>query len=67
NLGCVHYLLGMEVNYKPGVLLYLSQAAYIDMVLYRFCMENTKAFRSPQVQNEKVAGGRRSQSKHTPT
>ena len=32
DMGRVTYLLGMDVQYEPGVLLCLSQTAYIDHV-----------------------------------
>ncbi|KAE8875946.1 hypothetical protein PF003_g39908 [Phytophthora fragariae] len=36
DLGRVHHFLGMEVQYHPGVVLCLSQTAYIDKLLRRF-------------------------------
>ncbi|POM69814.1 Uncharacterized protein PHPALM_13866 [Phytophthora palmivora] len=53
DLGRVHYLLGMEVHYEPGVLLCLTQTAYIDKILSRFKMDKAKSVKSPQMQNEK--------------
>ena len=54
DLGRVSYLLGMEVHYRPGVILCLSQTAYIDRMLLQFQMDQAKTVRSPQMQNEKM-------------
>lgn len=50
----VRYLLAMEIHYEPGVLLCLSQTAYIDQVLERFQMNEARIVGLPQIQNEKV-------------
>ncbi|KAE8965239.1 hypothetical protein PR001_g28792 [Phytophthora rubi] len=54
DLGRVHHFLGMEVQYHPGVVLCLSQTAYIDKLLRRFQMTEARTVRSPQIMNEKV-------------
>ena len=54
DLGRVSYLLGMEVHYRPGVILCLSQTAYIDRMLHQFQMDQAKTVRSPQMQNERM-------------
>ncbi|OWZ03552.1 polyprotein [Phytophthora megakarya] len=52
DLGRVKHLLGMEINYKPGEILCISQTAYIDRMLQRFGLATAKSVRSPQMQNE---------------
>ena len=50
----VSCFLGMEVHYTPGVILCLSQTAYIDRMLLQFQRDQAKTVRSPQMQNEKM-------------
>ncbi|POM74659.1 Uncharacterized protein PHPALM_8350, partial [Phytophthora palmivora] len=54
DLGRVKHLLSMEIVYEPGVLLCLSQSAYIEQLLDRFRMNTARTVGSPQVHNEKM-------------
>jgi hypothetical protein len=54
DLGRVRHLLSMEIHYEPGVMLCLSQSAYIDRLLVEFGMNNAKSVGSPQMHNEKM-------------
>ncbi|POM70483.1 Hypothetical protein PHPALM_13066 [Phytophthora palmivora] len=54
DLGRVKHLLSMEIVYEPGVLLCLSQSAYIEQLLDRFRMNEARTVGSPQVHNEKM-------------
>ncbi|POM58564.1 putative transposable element [Phytophthora palmivora] len=42
DLGRVKHLLGMEINYKPGKLLCISQTAYIERMLVKFGLAAAK-------------------------
>lgn len=52
DLGRVKHLLGMEINYRPGKMLYISQTAYVERMLEKFGLAAAKPVRSPQMQNE---------------
>ncbi|KAE9058730.1 hypothetical protein PF010_g30891 [Phytophthora fragariae] len=54
DLGRVKHLLGMEINFQPGVILCLSQTAYIERMAAHFRMEHAKMVRSPQMHNERM-------------
>ncbi|POM69565.1 Integrase catalytic core protein [Phytophthora palmivora] len=54
DLGRVKHLLGMEINYKPGKLLCISQTAYIERMLAKFGLAAAKLVRSPQYHNERT-------------
>jgi len=54
DLGRVKHLLSMEIHYEPGVMLCLSQSAYIDRVLDQFGMSSASTVGSPQMHNEKM-------------
>ncbi|KAE9356332.1 hypothetical protein PR003_g2374 [Phytophthora rubi] len=53
-LGQVRHLLGMEINFEPGVILCMSQTAYVERIAVRFRMEQAKAVRSPQMHNDRM-------------
>jgi hypothetical protein len=47
-LGAAKKILDMEIiRYKKSVLLYLSQKNYIEKVLYRFHMNNSRTMSTP--------------------
>ncbi|KAG2883847.1 hypothetical protein PC116_g25399 [Phytophthora cactorum] len=54
DLGRVKHLLGMEINFKPGVILCTSQTAYVERLASRFRMKNARTVRSPQMHNERM-------------
>ncbi|KAE9233117.1 hypothetical protein PF004_g9734 [Phytophthora fragariae] len=54
DLGRVKHLLGMEVNFQPGVILCLSQTAYVERLATRFQLEHARTVRSPQMHNERM-------------
>ncbi|KAE8911264.1 hypothetical protein PF005_g21947 [Phytophthora fragariae] len=54
DLGRVRHLLSMEIHYEPGVMLCLSQTAYINELLERFQMSMARSVGSPQMHNEKM-------------
>ncbi|KAG2789812.1 hypothetical protein PC116_g9315 [Phytophthora cactorum] len=54
DLGRVKHLLGMEINFIPGVIACLSQTAYVERLATRFNMQNIKGVRSPQQHNERM-------------
>ncbi|POM65706.1 Polyprotein [Phytophthora palmivora] len=54
DLGRVKHLLSMEMHYEPGVMLCLSQTAYIDRLLVEFGMSKASTVGSPQIHNEKM-------------
>ncbi|KAJ8527308.1 hypothetical protein ON010_g14956 [Phytophthora cinnamomi] len=54
DLGRVRHLLSMEIHYEPGVMLCLSQTAYITELLERFQMNMARSVGSPQMHNEKM-------------
>lgn len=49
DLGAVRHLLAMEVRRVPSKLIALTQTAYIDKVLEKFGMKNSKTVLTPQV------------------
>jgi hypothetical protein len=53
-LGSVSHLLGMEVNYRPGRMLCLSQTAYIERLAEKFGLTSARSVRSPQFHHEKI-------------
>ncbi|KAG3081391.1 hypothetical protein PI124_g10132 [Phytophthora idaei] len=54
DLGRVKHLLGMEINFEPGVILCTSQTAYVERLASRFRMKNARTVRSPQMHNERM-------------
>ncbi|KAE8902883.1 hypothetical protein PF003_g12850 [Phytophthora fragariae] len=54
DLGRVKHLLGMEINFEPGVILCMSQTAYVERMASRFRLDKAKAVRSPQMHNERM-------------
>ncbi|KAE9007221.1 hypothetical protein PF005_g14420 [Phytophthora fragariae] len=52
DLGRVHNFLGMEVNYKLGSFICLSQTAYIERLAEKFGLASARPVRSPQMHNE---------------
>ncbi|KAG2850307.1 hypothetical protein PC113_g16905 [Phytophthora cactorum] len=54
DLGRVKHLLGMEINFIPGVIACLSQTACVERLATRFNMQNMKGVRSPQQHNERM-------------
>ncbi|KAJ8566648.1 hypothetical protein ON010_g6474 [Phytophthora cinnamomi] len=55
DLGRVRHLLGMEVNYKPGKMVCLSQTAYIERLAEKFFLGSAKPVRSPQFHHERMS------------
>ncbi|KAG3148856.1 hypothetical protein PC116_g19558 [Phytophthora cactorum] len=47
-------LFDMEINFVPGVIVCLSQTAYVERLAAKFDMQNVKAVRSPQQHNERM-------------
>ena len=48
DLGAAKKILGMEIcRYRQVGMLYLSQKGYIEKVLHRFNMQNTKLINTP--------------------
>ncbi|POM63401.1 LOW QUALITY PROTEIN: Polyprotein [Phytophthora palmivora] len=54
DVGRVKHFLGMEINYKPGKLLCISQTAYSERMLAKFGLAAAKPVRSPQFHNERT-------------
>ncbi|POM81882.1 Integrase catalytic core protein [Phytophthora palmivora] len=54
DLGRVKHLLGIEINYKPGKLLCISQTAYLERMLAKCGLAEAKPVRSPQFHNERT-------------
>ncbi|OWY92083.1 polyprotein [Phytophthora megakarya] len=52
DLGHVKLLLGMEINYVPGQVMWISQCGQIEKMLRRFGMENCRAVPTPQTVGE---------------
>jgi hypothetical protein len=52
DLGRVHNFLGMEVNYKPGALICMSQKVYIEQPAEKFGLASARPVHSPQMHNE---------------
>ncbi|OWZ16541.1 LOW QUALITY PROTEIN: Retrovirus-related Gag-pol Polyprotein [Phytophthora megakarya] len=52
DLGHVKLLLGMEINYVPGQVMWISQRGQIEKMLKRFGMENCRAVPTPQTVGE---------------
>lgn len=55
DLGPVRHLLAMEVHREPSLFIALTQTAYIDKVLAKFGMQNSKPVPTPQVQGRAKA------------
>ncbi|POM59071.1 putative transposable element [Phytophthora palmivora] len=54
DLGRVKHLLSKQIHYEPGVMLCLSQTAYIDRHLVEFGKSTVGTVGSPQIHNEKM-------------
>ncbi|OWY94108.1 hypothetical protein PHMEG_00036258 [Phytophthora megakarya] len=52
DLGRVRHLLEMEINYKSGKLLCISQTTYIERMLDKFGLAEAGSVRSPQFHHE---------------
>ncbi|POM75357.1 LOW QUALITY PROTEIN: Reverse transcriptase, RNA-dependent DNA polymerase domain containing hypothetical protein [Phytophthora palmivora] len=63
DLSRVKHLLDMEINFELGVILCLSQTAYVERMATRFRMNKAKTVRSPQMDNERMPVIERDQSK----
>ena len=53
-LGNIHYLLGIEIDYQPGKYLMFSQTRYIEDIIKKFGNANMNRVATPQVVTDKT-------------